>query len=93
MPDHLHLFACVPPGAVGLSEWMKSLKNRLSKHWREEGFASPHWQKGFFDHLIRSGESHAAKWKYVRENPVRAGLVERADDWPFCGNVRPDSWI
>lgn len=53
MPDHLHLFVCIPPGAVGLSMWMKSLKNTLSKHWRENGIDAPHWQKGFFDHVIR----------------------------------------
>jgi REP element-mobilizing transposase RayT len=92
MPDHLHLFACIPPGAVGLSMWMKSLKNALSKHWREHGIEAPHWQKGFFDHLIRAGESHAQKWRYVRENPVRAGLVGAAEDWPFAGVIQPDSW-
>jgi putative transposase len=92
MPDHLHLFVCIPPGAVGLSMWMKSLKNTLSKHWREQGIEAPHWQKGFFDHLIRSGESHAEKWKYVRENPVRAALVANADDWPYAGTIQPESW-
>jgi putative transposase len=85
MPDHLHLLVCIPPGAVGLSEWMKSLKNTMSKHWREHGIEAPHRQKGFFDHLIRSGESHAEKWRYVRENPVRGRLMERADDWPYAG--------
>ena len=92
MPDHLHFFVCNPPGAVGLSIWMKSLKNTLSKHWRTSGIEAPHWQKGFFDHLIRSGESHAEKWKYVRENPVRAGLVTRAEVWPYGGAIQPDSW-
>ena len=93
MPDHLHLFVCIPPGAVGLSMWMKSLKNTLSKHWREQGIEAPHWQKGFFDHLIRCGESHAEKWKYVRENPVRAGLVGEAENWPYAGTIQPDSWM
>ena len=92
MPDHLHLFVCHPPEALGLSSWMKSLKNSLSKVWRAHGVEAPHWQKGFFDHLIRSNESHAEKWKYVRENPVRAGLVEKAEDWPFAGFIQPDSW-
>lgn len=92
MPDHLHLFACIPPEAVGLSSWMKSLKNAMSKHWREQGIPAPHWQKGFFDHLIRSSESHAEKWRYVRDNPVRAGLVENAEDWPFAGTIQADSW-
>jgi hypothetical protein len=38
------------------------------------------WQPGFFDHILRSDESYAEKWNYVRDNPVRAGLVDRADD-------------
>jgi REP-associated tyrosine transposase len=43
------------------------------------------WQPGFFDHILRSGESYAEKWNYVRENPVRAGVVKNADDWPYQG--------
>ena len=91
MPDHAHLFVCIPPGDMGLSSWIKSLKNSLSKHWRGEGVDAPHWQKGFFDHLIRSDESHAEKWKYVRENPVRAGLVPCTEDWPYAGQILPDA--
>ena len=90
MPDHLHVFVCIPPGTMGLSAWMKALKNSLSKHWRELGIVTPHWQKGFFDHLLRSEESHTEKWKYVRENPVRAGLCPTAEEWPFAGQIMPD---
>ncbi len=90
MPDHLHAFVCIPPAAVGLSKWIKSMKNAISKHWRSCGIPSPHWQKGFFDHLLRSDESHAEKWKYVRDNPVRAGLCVTADDWPYAGQILPD---
>jgi len=45
------------------------------------------WQRGFFDHLLRSEESYGQKWNYVRENPVRAGLVARVEDWRFAGEV------
>ena len=38
------------------------------------------WQRGLFDHVLRNDESQ--KWNYVRDNPVRAGLVTNADDWP-----------
>jgi len=51
---------------------------------------TPHWQKGFFDHLLRSEESHAEKWQYVRENPVRAGLCLTAEEWPYAGQIMPD---
>jgi putative transposase len=45
-----------------LSEWMKSLKNSLSKTLRGMNVSAPHWQKGFFDHVIRSDESYSEKW-------------------------------
>jgi len=45
----------------------------------------PLWQPGFFDHILRNDESYTQKWEYVRENPVRAGLVSLADDWPYQG--------
>ena len=48
---------------------------------------SPVWQRGFFDHLLRSDESYTQKWNYVRDNPVRAGLVTNADDWPYSGEI------
>jgi REP-associated tyrosine transposase len=66
---------------------MKSLKNTISKALRMVGIAAPHWQKTFFDHLLRSGESCSEKWSYVRENAVRVGVVEIADGWPFMGEI------
>lgn len=86
MPDHLHFF--VDTGdEVLLSDWMKSLKNSLSKTLRKHHHASPHWQKGFFDYLVRSENSYQEKWLYVRENPVRAKLVSVPDDWPYQGEI------
>jgi REP element-mobilizing transposase RayT len=87
MPDHLHLFVALDERQASLSAWMKSLKNALSKTLREQGHPSPHWQKGFFDHLLRSTESYAEKWAYVLENPVRAGLVISSAQWPFAGEI------
>ena len=52
----------------------------------------PAWQEGFFDHLLRSGESYAEKWNYVRMNPVRAGLIEQSEDWPYAGKVEALLW-
>jgi REP-associated tyrosine transposase len=89
MPDHIHLFVAFRPGGLTLSPWMKSLKNALSKTLRAMGKASPHWQDGFFDHLLRSSESYQQKWLYVRDNPVRAGLVSRSEDWPYQGEINP----
>src|SRR3954470_24007573 len=62
MPDHVHLFVALDQDQK-LSDWMKSLKNTLSKSLRVTGVRSPHWQKGFFDHVLRSGESYSQKWE------------------------------
>lgn len=85
MPDHLHLFVTFAPEGVNLSGWVKSLKNALSKSWRSAGIAAPHWQKGFFDHLMRSTDSYEQKWDYVAANPVRAGLAAFPEVWSYQG--------
>jgi putative transposase len=87
MPDHFHAFVAIDDQKLNLSTWAKSLKNSISKTLRRDSIAPPHWQKTFFDHLLRSAESYTEKWHYVRENPVRAGLVSQWADWPFRGEV------
>jgi REP element-mobilizing transposase RayT len=81
MPDHVHLFVQGSLDFV-LAQWVRLLKRELSK---AIVVAPPYWQNGFFDHLIRNSESYSQKWEYVRENPVRAGLVSACDEWPYQG--------
>jgi REP element-mobilizing transposase RayT len=59
MPDHIHLFVTLEPGQIRLSDWVGSLKKSMSKALREQGEFSPHRQKGFFDHVMRGGESYS----------------------------------
>jgi REP-associated tyrosine transposase len=86
LPDHLHLFAALP-GDVKLGDWIGTLKRVVGRAVDTYGFGDPVWQRGFFDHVLRSCESYSQKWNYVRENPVRAGLVSHADDWPYSGEI------
>jgi putative transposase len=87
MPDHFHLFVAIDDQKLSLSQWVKSLKGKLSSVLRAEGKSPPYWQKGFFDHVLRSGESYSQKWYYVRENPVRANLVKRWEEWLHLGDM------
>jgi REP element-mobilizing transposase RayT len=91
MPDHVHFFSSSAGGeAKSLSGFMQGWKQWTSKRMiRECSLSSPVWQAGFFDHILRSTESAVHKWKYIAENPVRAGLVERAADWPWQGEIYP----
>ena len=40
------------------------------------------WQRNYFDHRIRPDEGLQMKTDYIRQNPVRAGLVDTPDAWP-----------
>ena len=98
MPDHVHLFV-TGDASFELGLWVRGLKRGISKNIvsaNVQATARPGtaattppriWQPGFFDHLMRHSESYAQKWSYVRENPVRAGLVAHAEDWPYQGEI------
>jgi putative transposase len=76
MPDHLHAILAVPrePGLkTTVTRWKKFLA-------RMEGIQ---WQRDFFDHRLRSHHELGEKTSYVLMNPVRRGLCERVEDWPW----------
>jgi len=86
MPDHAHFFARPQPGAKTLSAFMCDWKKWTSRLLvRAAGASPPVWQLEFFDHVLRSPDSYAAKWRYVCENPVRAGLAASPEAWPYSG--------
>ena len=87
MPDHVHLFVAFPRDGITLSSWVQSLHNVVGKKLLQLGIHKPHWQEGFFDHLLRSHESYAQKWEYVRMNPVRAKLCDTPGAWPYQGEI------
>ena len=76
MPDHIHLavsFPNLPAFAPVIGSW---------KHWlsRQHGIS---WQENFFDHRVRPGENSGDKTLSILQNPVRAKLVKKAEDWPY----------
>ena len=97
MPDHVHFFcARIPlvPAQPGkpLAEMMQAWKQWTAKKIvRTLQLSAPIWQEEFFDHVLRSDESYAEKWSYVRNNPVRKGLVAKVADWPWQGSIDFDS--
>ncbi|HEY3661512.1 MAG TPA: transposase [Candidatus Udaeobacter sp.] len=83
MPDHLHWFVRGDPD-FNLAQWVNGLKRAISVPLGASK-KRPLWHPGFFDHVLRNDESYRQKWEYVRENPVRAGLVARPDERPYQG--------
>ena len=90
MPDHVHFFCASEetPTSATLSRCVGAIKQWTAKSMAADfGLQAPIWQKQFFDHLLRTRESYENKWRYVYENPVRAGLAARAADWPYAGEI------
>jgi putative transposase len=86
MPDHVHLFVRGGPDFV-LGRWVGMLKQSLGQATKLSRRDMQLWQEGFFDHVLRSDDSYAQKWQYVRENPARAGLLSCSEDWPYQGEI------
>lgn len=92
MPDHVHLF-CAPTeaDAAPLIHWISYWKSHAARHWSSPNDA-PIWQRHFWDRQLRRGESYGEKWDYVLANPVRAGLIARAEEWAFKGELNELRW-
>jgi putative transposase len=80
MPDHLHVI--VTPTRERSAQ-IGNFSAALKRWIRKELNASWQWQSGCFDRLLRSDESLHDKWLYIQNNPVRAGLVTRSEDWRY----------
>jgi REP element-mobilizing transposase RayT len=95
MPDHVHLLFTPLRDEHGwpfpLAEIMQSLKSatahRINKLLHRSG---PVWQDESFDHVLRSDESLKEKAEYIRQNPVRRGLVEKPEDYRWLW-INPNS--
>ncbi|MFQ5692305.1 MAG: transposase, partial [Nitrospinota bacterium] len=95
MPDHLHLI-CSPLSNHGLPSIVHSLKSYTAKELnREMGKTGKVWQSGYYSYAIRGLRDLEEKVRYVWENPLRRGLVERPEDYPFSsanGRHEIDRW-
>jgi putative transposase len=82
MDNHVHLIA-VPKTKVSLARGVGEVHRRytsminLRENWR--GYL---WQGRFISYPLDERYLYAAI-RYVEQNPVRAGLVEKAEDYPW----------
>jgi putative transposase len=87
MPDHLHLLTNTPDG-VNLIDFICHFK-QLSAYRlpRQSQTARRLWQTRFYDHALRSDEGVMTAARYIFDNPVRAGIVANAADYPYSGSL------
>jgi REP element-mobilizing transposase RayT len=86
MPDHVHLLFTAMRDAEGwifaLPEILRAIKGSSARSInRVIGRTGPVWQDESFDHVLRGNESQRETIDYIRQNPVRKGLVEKPEDY------------
>ena len=88
MPNHVHtLFS--PKAGFKMSAIVHSWKsftahecNRILQH------AGKFWEREPFDRYIRNGRHFHNAMTYIENNPVKAGLCDRAEEWPWSSARR-----
>jgi REP element-mobilizing transposase RayT len=82
MPDHMHLI--IIPRGKNISECMKSIKGfsarKINSLLRRNGSI---WQSGFYDYVLDSEEKVLARMRYIEDNPLRKGMVNRSEDYEY----------
>ena len=85
MPDHLHAVVMTESVDGDFREFVRVAKQRTAFAFRKT-HQRPLWQPSYFDRTIRDGEDLRPTIVYLVANPIRAGLVEKVDDYPFWGS-------
>jgi hypothetical protein len=52
------------------------------------GTAKPYWQRDYWDRFVRDQAQLDVVIAYIEQNPVRAGLVDRAERWPWSSATK-----
>jgi len=86
MPDHVH-FLLSASETKGIVEFVREIKSRSTKLAWQHGYRGTIWQRSFYDHFLRRDENCMLVAKYIIDNPVRKGIVERWEDYPFSGSL------
>jgi putative transposase len=85
MPDHVHLLV---EGLTDGSDCLAFIRRakQFSGFYFKKAHGQRLWQRYGFERVLRNDESMLSVARYILENPVRAGLVARVEDYPFVGS-------
>lgn len=96
LPDHLHCIWTLPEGDTDYSTRWNQLKGQFTRDWLigggQESFISKSrasrrergvWQRRMFEHTCRDEKDLKRCVDYLHGNPLKHGLVERVQDWPW----------
>ncbi|HEX9829861.1 MAG TPA: transposase [Bacteroidota bacterium] len=86
MPDHCHL---VLRGDTDESDVLHAVKffKQKSGYWLYTNHPNVHWQKDFYDHILRDEVEIPRHVHYVLDNPIRKGIVLDWKKYPYKGST------
>jgi putative transposase len=90
MPDHFHALV-TPADEISLEKAVQFIKGGFSFRLKS---SLPVWHPSFTNHRIRDERDFEQHCEYIRNNPVRAGLAARAEDYTHssaAGNFAADA--
>jgi putative transposase len=81
MPEHVHLLIGEPIRST-LSVVLQMLKQQTSRKLKRPGEIQ-FWQRRYYDFNVHNEEKRVEKLRYMHWNPVKRGLIEKPEDWPW----------
>jgi putative transposase len=83
MPNHVHILMTIP-GETSIEKAMQLIKGSFSfRAGKELGFHGEIWQRGYSDEQVLDERSFQQHSEYIDNNPVKAGLASRPEEYPF----------
>jgi putative transposase len=87
MPDHVHALVEGQRDDSDFIKWLDLWRQLTGFYWRQRT-GEFLWEEGYWDYTLRDDDAVLGIASYIVWNPVRAGLVERPELYPFTGSER-----
>lgn len=87
LPDHAHAIWTLPPDDHDCATRWRAVKIAFSKSLRKSGLGDADertiWARHYLDHLVPNDAEYGRLVDYVHRNPLRHGMCQRAEEWPW----------
>ena len=83
----MFIFSFAQDRKKDVTSFVQAYKGRTTRTYWKMGGRGKLWQRGFYDHILRSEEDLQDVTRYILENPVRKGIVKSLVEYPFSGSA------
>ena len=80
MPEHVHLLMSEPERGT-LASAVQAIKQSVAR--KLIGDNEHFWQARYYDFNVWTARKRIEKLRYIHRNPVKRGLVDKPEDWPW----------